>query len=241
MKKVLLSLFLISLIFSCKSDDSEPESPLLLLKEIWEDGTLTNSYEYNSDSTLSRALLHNSDDIYKVLYRGDTVLYERYNDGILIESKTYYNFGDNVRSDQFDSSNQLEISKLYKFTGNSCGYNEIELFNEFGGRTSRQIYNYTDDCDAFITVEDNSGGIIIRSTTRRDDSNWFRRSIAISLLRQPAIGNINEVTIEDENQEVVESDSFSSIYEYNEENYPISETRTYLDGVVKEYAFTYYE
>jgi hypothetical protein len=34
--------------------------------------------------------------------------------------------------------------------------------------------------------------------------------------------------------------SYSSVYEYNEDEYPISEVRTYLNGTVENYTYEYY-
>lgn len=224
------------------------ENKILLLKEVYEDGELVLSYEYNSDRSLSKILWHSSND--SEPYRA--LIYNYYQDSLILNyhkveneivqdevfgSEKFFQLGgDSIKVQIFQGGFMSSNSTITSFDSH-CGQKRIEYNGSF------RSYEYTDDnCSSimeFRSLIDNS--LISTITSTLDDKHAFDESIQIGFLRKENHGNELKSFItnaEGDFREILKQ------YEYNTFDYPISCIETDMDSIGNEsmtnYTYEYY-
>jgi len=258
MKNQLLLLLVSLLILSCSKDDetSEDSTATLKLKKVYRNGEIYDEYEYNNNK-ISKSTYYSgsideegNNEVWRVNYYeyvNDVVIRNSYDsDNILIYTRKYYRTTDNtqIRRDDYDTSGALYSYAIYNGYNNSCSHTSIEYFSNDDTLTSRDNIEYTDsNCSYSVTTYTNNNLVDYQQTYIKDDKVSAYKSTVIepfALNSSKIIGNTISRTFKDSNNQTNNSNSYTSDYEYNEDNYPISETRTYLDGDIVEFTYEYY-
>jgi len=252
-----ISIFIFLLLFvsmACNNDDqlSEPIDPspplgeILLLKEVKKNGFLESEYEYFDDDKISKIKSYYNNSLAQVAdysYALDTtiIIYSQPND--TLTSKRIYFLLENTTTIQLDKYfNGIHgETRHYKNFDLSCPQDSIIYFNYQGDRTYEVCLNYLDEncsyeidygCNgvAHSHIKDNSKAYNQSAITETFSLISDKRELknTIKYTRQSS-GGINE------------SKSYDSVFEFNEKDFPISETRTFLNGVVEVFEYTYYD
>jgi len=115
------------------------------------------------------------------------------------------------RIEEYYANNQLESLYQHVYSGENCNL-ESSYFRE-GQLTNKSIHV-------------------------RDGMPYYAQSTLINLLRIKNYSNTTSYTFIKDN-EVQASSSYNSSFIYGDGGFPISETRTYLDGNVELYTYEY--
>jgi len=183
---------------------------------------------------------------------------------VLRKTKLYYQINDTIFRDDFNIDNHLYrrekwilqddgvISQVFtsidssvpltyagsnlEFVDNNCGFRKVQ-YSQI--RCDENFF--TDENCSYIRESQNSNGEVVRETiVMRDDKNYPIKN-EYDYIHQFTGGNIlgYEVKfLEIDSIDMVES--YSSEYIYNENSYPDSEVRTFYNGKVMNYEYTYY-
>ncbi len=224
------------------------EDKILLLKEVYRDGKLDESYEYNGDRSLSRIFWHSSNDgeRFRVLiynYYSDSLIInyqgvenEIILDEVLASEKFFQLGGDTVRVQLFDGG-LLNSNYLITSYEADCGREKIEY------SSSVQTIDYTDkNCSSIREARSKIDNSFQASrTTTLDDKHGFDESTRIHYFRTEHHGNVLKVSSINSEGEVWEA---QRQYVYNEFDYPIScvETNVFDNGnqSITDYTYVYY-
>ncbi len=223
------------------------EEQNLLLKHVYIDGVVSDSYEYLEDGRISKASNYLNGDPYRIVnfrYAVDTIILDQKFE--LFENiiqRMYYRIGlDQIRADLFSDGLIVGDFSIYSLFESNCGYTKVETFlSEDVVRVEKTIEIIDENCSfESIEVDKFQEENMHFIKTLNDDKNYYKKSTDIMYLSSPNRGNPLCHSVKDVNNNVNESFSFSSIYTYNENDFPSSEKRTYFDGRVEERKFEYY-
>ncbi|MBV1924763.1 MAG: hypothetical protein KUG68_12125, partial [Flavobacteriaceae bacterium] len=159
-------------------------------------------------------------------------------DEIAFMNKSYLVNQNQSRSDFYDYINESYNYRIFEFDGNECGVEFLEYYNSEGIILERIHYTYnSENCSYEATFEysDFSNGHRIY-----DDKNGHDASTVSEIIRRGEHHNTIENRLWSTNNDVSPNYSYNSVYEYNEEDYPVMETRTYLNESVFVYTYEYY-
>ena len=246
---IFISLFF----FSCGKDDSSEEfnftpSPLLL-KEKRINNQLHSSFKYYPNGQIQEAILYLPNtgipkykDSYT--YGVDTTTRIRLdleNDLNVFTYKYYRVDDDQIRRDDYDYI-ELIGYRYYNFKETSnCGYSSILTYNSFGQLGTAVDFDFTDEnCSATISVSPSINNSYLDSEFTKGDHYDAHNSTRIPLLGIGKLSNIESYIDRNESEEIIHSRSFRSEYVFNDQNHPVTEIRTYLDGIIEERTFIYY-
>lgn len=250
--KKLLFLFVVLFAVACNTDDDPtPDGPEVttvnnyLLKKTYLDGELFSAREYDSDSILLRINNYRDDTIWFYTayeYLGDTVMtsFRQSNDELTNYRKTYELTDNTVRVDRFDDDDSFRNHTIYSYEGEDCGFSKIEKYDSNGAFSSSDEVVYTDEnCSSLFTNFDADLQVVGNVEITLDDKHIYFYFPRIDLLRVNNLGSITEYKIWDEYGILVEENSYTAVIEYNDDDYPISITRNYLDGNIQVYTYEY--
>lgn len=255
MKHIYLLVFAaIILLAGCSSDDKtsvsddqmDDASEGLLLKSVYRDGELFDYYEYDSEQRVSKRIpTVGSGSIYFLYeYVGDNSILRIYDvTERLLLTDTYYRINaTSYRSDRVYepiAPNQ-DSYFIVNHTPEGCGINSRLGYYIDGSEYYSQIFEYNgiqcNDTEVATYIND----VVIKYVRIRDEGKF---AFASTYIRETNISpkhNILSETRYNENDEVEETASFTSIFEYNDLDYPITEVRTFLNGSVQNYTYEYY-
>lgn len=259
MKNSYLYCFLFLYLFSsCGSDENSTDidnNPMtapervLLLKERLIDDVVQFSYTFNPDSTLSETITYNNEGEprHRVSYNyvGDNITSDIVSiaTGEIIQSRRYYkqNATESLR-EGYDENGDLISSSNYLFDGNPCGFTDIISFDALGNALPNTRVEFIDEnCSSrFYSKYQDDDEYLQWEYTRNDKFDASNSTILpfFGVERQNCVTKLVRRTSDGT---VSTNLSYDAVFEYNEYNHPIKETRTYLDGDVLNYTFNYYE
>ena len=251
-----------SLLFSCVTDDVTDDDtgtdPVVVVKKI---------HKIFVDDVINREYLYTGNKLQKVIYYspdGDVAGHElrQYLSETQIKQELYiYPIGEgeavknryylyDYESDlvvkrtkyNFNEGDETALYKGYALYTNrdNLDYNLVEAkyYDEDDILTYRFEINYTDDNASSEAAHYNAAGDFIKNEywSRDNKIGWMQE---VSFYPYQHTHNLvdKEIVLADGS---TSDDSYTSIYEYDADNYPTSQTRTYHDGTVKEYLFVYY-
>ena len=219
----------------------------LLLKSVMLNGEMDESYEYNQDRTISKKVEftnnepHNS---FTYKYTSDSIIINGLN--ILSNLSFSYKYNqintDEVKFETFDSDTSAGFYMVYSQFDQDCGYSKFETYFTNDVLETETTLDITDENCSSISYKTNAlNNVLIGSVeTKIDNKNYYYESTRIDFLKFPKSGNPTRYFVRDEILEVIETNSYTSKYTYNDDDYPSSEIREYLNGKVEVRSFIYY-
>jgi hypothetical protein len=238
MKRIVLSLLIGFLVFSCSSDKSsgEPKTETLYLSQIYKDGVLERTYSYYGDNKLKEESVYNSNGnikIYNYTYSNGKVTYT-FEDGKNITYET----NNTVRSDSFDKDGNLTSFRVYSNLDSGCGYSLIEWFTATGELRFYHKREVIDENCSKDGIAYNSKNEITATYTNIYDGKKFNREFKGSFLsKNENVGNRKEYYQYDTTGNLTYSSK--STFTYNDDGYPTSETRVDSNGNTTDYTYGY--
>tara|TARA_B100000678_G_scaffold282603_1_gene281732 strand:- start:627 stop:1379 length:753 start_codon:yes stop_codon:yes gene_type:complete len=248
-KNYLIFIFLILL--SCSNDDSNRDSNEVLkphelfIKQVNLDGLVFRKYTYKNNLISSREYYRNG-KLWRqenIKYSNDTIFIENYDSSNkLIQLFKYYNLTENISvRDEYDSKNQMVSYRIYNFSNDNCGYVNYEDYDVNDNLSSKRTFNYIDsNCSVESSRYNFNGELSFKEQRIRDDKNRTNKNETLEFFRGKEIGNTIVYNSWDSEGNIEFMYSYESTFNYNDENYPIYESRKYLDGTVEEMTFEYY-
>ena len=245
MKKITL-LFGVLLFISCYTDGNDDNNSSAienqLLRNIYIDGNLSYSFDYYDDNKIKSQTSFSGSGIYGF------ALFEYSNDTVtktlsgLLSSKTisYLTNSNTIKFVELDLYDNINYSYLNKYSSENCGLSKSETFTQYNQLYTVVEYEYKDsNCSYNSIIELYDGTLKYRYETIKDDKHNYLKS----LNPWPSFEkkhNIIEYNAWDQNDNLMLSNSYNSVFIYNENGYPIQETRTSFSGVTKVYNYEYY-
>ncbi len=248
-----LVLMLITILFfSCGKDDSSEEvnftpSPLLL-KEKRINNQLHSSYKYYPNGLIEESIFYLPNtgipkykDTYT--YGADTTTRVRLdleNDLNVFIYRYYRVDEERIRRDDYDYV-ELIGYRYYNYKEiSNCGYSSILTYNSFGQLGPAVDFDFTDEnCSVAVSVSPTISISYLNAEFIRGEHYDAHNSTRIPMLGIDKISIIKSYINRDESEEIITAKSFRSEYEFNEQNHPLREIRTYLDGIIHNITFTY--
>lgn len=213
------------------------------LSSIAKNGVTTHRYSYNTDGSL-QSLQKFFDDgslFYTEAYVFTPLTVTRtrtFASNGAVRRYEYYNESPTrTRRDYYGESGTVEQYRLYFHGTNGCWVDKTE---DYQNNTLVSLSNYTYDpitCAAGYMSYTN-GDLTSIYTSQRDGKSYYAQSTLLNILQYNTISNRTAATYVRDG-EVDTDSSFNSVYTYNDADYPITEVRTYLDGTVDLYTYTY--
>ncbi len=252
--KFLIFICLIGLV-SCGKDDttiasvssSFTPSPLLL-KERRINNLLHSSFEYNNEGLIEKITFYQptGDPIYidSYVYDTDTTISIRVEavSNANVYTRKYYLVSENQgRRDTYEAGEYVGY-RYYNFTDDaSCGYYSALSYNTFGQLDGAIDYDFTDDnCSSVITISSSITTSFIESEYFRGNKYDSYNSIRIPFFRIDRFNNIETYVKRNEQEDLIESSSYTTDIEFNDMDHPEREVRNYRDGNVRVYTYEYY-
>jgi hypothetical protein len=246
LKTSLLLSFLISICISCKKETEEPPTVngLPQLKKITLNSVIVEELAYNSDSTIHTITTYENDGsfssrstfIYNQSYLPVKVINEYSDVSFNTYDTCYYNTTNQVfrigtvidgiqqyvRLIHYDHQGRPDNINI-SYSGGMMDYNYVYGTNH----NPQKLYTGGDFvCDTTYYIYDNKRNIKIKGFPAID-ADYF------------ADNNITQQIHNDPNGAVKPADSYNSVFEYNSDNLPVKETRTYLNNLVRVYEYFY--
>jgi len=256
MKKLILLFLSILILHSCSKDApsgmSNPILPIekiLLLKDRSKDGIIQISYTYNPDSTLKETISHDGEGAPRLKmtysYVGDNIESEI----ILIETgevtgaRKYYKQSESEGLREFyGSDGELSTSSTYLFDESACGYTDLIPFDALGNALPKTRVEYIDEnCSSKFYSKFQDDDEYLQWEYTRNDKFDSSNSTILSFFRVEIQNCVTKLLRYSSDGTLSTNLSYDAVFEYNEDNHPIKEVRTYLDGDIIEYVYSYYE
>jgi hypothetical protein len=245
MKKITL-LFGVLLFISCYTDGNDDNNSSAieyqLLRNIYIDGNLSYSFDYYDDNKIKSQTSFSGSGIYGF------ALFEYSNDTVtktlsgLLSSKTvsYLTNSNTIKFVELDLYDNINYSYLNKYSSENCGLSKSETYTQYNQLYAVTEYEYKDSNCSYNSVRElYNGSQKYRYETLKDDKQNYLNSLNpwTSFEKKH---NIVEYKVWDQNESLMLSNSYNSVFIYNENGYPIQETRTSFSGVTKVYNYEYY-
>lgn len=251
--KYLLLYLIVITVFSCSKEEKTNTSLFtpspLLLKERRINNLLHSSYLYNEDALISETTFYSAstgEAIYRdsYIYTADTTIRIRKDmqSNENIYTRKYYIVSEaQGRRDDYEDGEFVGY-RYYNFDESpSCGYDGILTYNVFGQLNTAVDFDYIDDnCSYTITVSPTINSSYIESEYTRGEKYDAYNSIRLPFYRIDKYPNVDSYFRRDEEEEIIQTRSYRSEFEYNSHDHPTNEIRTYLDGIIHNITFTYY-
>lgn len=245
--KFLIFLILTLAITSC-SLETEPivitninnAPPLKFLKEVKKDGVTTNTYIYQDSLLQSSTSIGSTNVVTDYLYINDTIFSVQILDGAIFSSRKYYNLSETqgVRERRNELGELVDI-RTYTFNGSLCGYQNFVTMDAQGDQTNAVNFSFNNDfCDGNVRRFDANGDLVDFDTFLKDGKPAANSSTLLPFFQVSTRHNIIS-SVKVVNEIIDSSNSYSSVFDYDIDEYPQEEIRTYLDGKVEEYLFIY--
>jgi len=254
MTRNICALIFIIFICSCSKNENvndtieEEQKPiLLLLKERFKNETLDASYTYNPDSTLQSITTYlDGEERLHTTYEYDNDIIEsttnRADSGVKVSSLRYSNINSIQRKrEQFNDMGQLISTSIYGFEDSSCGYVSIKRIDATNTLISDTRVDFIDHNCSSTFYKTNSGQEEYKEWEYiRNDKFDANNSTTLPFFGVDQLYGVTKLMRYGISGSLSTNLSYESSIEYNEENFPIGEIRTYLDGDIVEYTYTYY-
>lgn len=255
MINILRCLLLSFLLYSCGEDVSssnqEPEDSseqVLLLKNRSSNGVVQLSYTFNMDSTLSETISYDNEGLpnFRMTfdYLGDNITSEviSIETGQVVGSRKYYKQNETEGLREFyGSDGELSTVSTYLYDGNICGFTDIIAFDALGNSLPNTRIEFTDaNCSSLFYSKYQDDDEYLQWEYTRNDKFDSSNSTILPFFRVEKQRCVTQLIRRTSDGTISTNLSYDAVFEYNEYDHPIKETRTYLDGDVVEYEYTYY-
>ena len=214
--------------------------PLKLLKEIKKDGEATRTYTYQDSLLQSSTSIENSNVVTDYNYINDTIFSVQRINGTVVFTRKYYNLSETqgVRERRNELGELVDI-RTYTFDGSLCGYQNFVTMDAQGDQTNAVNFTFSNNfCDGTVRRFDANGDLVDFDTFLKDGKPAANSSTLLTFFQVSTKHNIIS-SVKVVNEIIDSSNSYSSVFDYDIDEYPQEEIRTYLDGKVEEYLFIY--
>lgn len=236
---------------SCKKDKTNdpPDATVLtgdsILHQVKKNSTIIGEYVYNADHTVSTITSYNDDGSFgcssSFIYNSSARVVKINN----VYSNTAYNSYDTC---YYNSNNQL--TNLINFCNGVQDHNQavqydgsgrmIHFYYNYGGGMFGTNYIYGSN---FNPLKEYDSGDLVCDTTYYNYDN--KKNIKIKgcpglIPDEFSENNIIQQIHNNQSGIAKPTDSYNSIFEYNSNNLPVKETRTYMNNTVVVYEYIYY-
>jgi hypothetical protein len=251
MKRIILSLVLIS-ILSCTKDNNSEQEPKQQFKKINSisiDGKLTYRYNYNDNALTNIWYYDENGDIYskhEYLHPEESKMIEQYSyfvGGSWILANYYiytYNSGYVILRKKYDSDDNYQGRASFN-NKSSEAYNLVSA--TFYNQNDIKIYSfeieYTDENGSSITKYYSDDNVLYKTETWTRD-NKMGSYFTTSPFPYQHVNNLVSREVKYLNGTIADY-SFTSVVEYDSDNYPTKKIKTYHDGRVETISFEYYK
>ncbi|MFK7949620.1 MAG: hypothetical protein AB8G11_18660 [Saprospiraceae bacterium] len=244
-----ISLFLvIFLIIGCNDDEPASYVPQdLLLKKITLNGQIKQECEYYSDERVKKIVRYDDNGDFwfseDITYSGDTTYTETFGVGNIpwYNFKSYWIDANQSTKIAYDENDELVYYNVYDYVGNECGYSLRISYDRNDDIRYRYEVDYLQGCDSYIEQTFPNSTDSIKYNYERDDKPYYGRSASIDIYFKGQNNWTNTIKSERfDNDDLDESRSYTSTFTYNQDNYPITEERTFVDGTIDNYTYEYY-
>ncbi|MFT7073111.1 MAG: hypothetical protein ACJAX3_002103 [Patiriisocius sp.] len=246
-------------IISCSSDDStiddvviieeEPVENILFLRTARLNGEIIQSYGYDSQTRVIRingSLALNSVRV-EIEYDANKATYNYYSAiGAVIKKEIYYNEQNNTFrvEDAIPGADGFYSYGIFNKNLNSCDLQSFSFFYANDEPFYEVSFSYLDDsCSNEANYTYPFAPFLdfpVRIITVNDDKNRSNKAAIGNIYKNVNLHNVLSSMTYNINNELRREVSYTSTFEYNEQEYPINETRTFLDGNVSIYTYEYY-
>lgn len=195
------------------------------------DNRLKSENYFKSDETILAIIIYE--------YSGDTIWHSYYDDdNELVSSwKTVYN-RELLKREWYNDENQLTGYWVYINNNDPCGFSEKKYYDANDNLTQRFVYEYIDsNCNVKASEYNSENQLKYVNESIMDGKNNCFKSTSVYKISKN--GNITE-RISRDPWAINNYSSYNSTFEYNSDNYPVSETRVFNYGLVVNYEFEYY-
>lgn len=213
------------------------------ISTISKNGRIVSSYSYNSDGSLESLQRYrdNGDLFYSVAYSFTpltaTSIRTFASSGTIHRYEYYNEAPDRTRRDFYGSGGTLDQYRLYFHDSNDCWIERSEDY-ENNTLTTLTNYKYTGDHCNLEYSQFSQGVLTMTYTSQRDGKRFYGESTLFNILQYQNISNTTSAMYF-KNGQVDADASYNSEFTYGEGDYPISEIRTYIDGTVDLYTYSY--
>jgi hypothetical protein len=232
------------ILLSCNRDHIFETNPthLQLLKNVYLDGEILFSFEYNDDNKIQSQISLTNGGISNVAffeYSNDTI-YKTISGFYSSKSKSYLISPNTIKLLEYDNENNLLFSYLNFYSSNNCGLSRTESYTKLNDLYIITEFEYLDSNCSYTSEQKLFNGTKKNNyTVFKDDKNNYKASVnPWSSFEKKH--NVIEYKQRDKNGNISLNNSYNSRYIYDENYYPIQETRIFLSGATKIYTYEYY-
>ncbi|MEZ4779828.1 MAG: hypothetical protein R2786_10645 [Flavobacteriaceae bacterium] len=247
MKKIIGLIVLFALMTNCSNDnnaDNTSQTPeIQYVKKIIKDGVDQLYYEYDNGKIKKLTYYYFND--YSIYDYSDLdtlkVLNYSNDNEDLVGYRKNYKLDENTIRQEYYSSDNLTNYRIYKYNSNGCGFYEINFYNLNIPSFRKGIFSYTENCGyTAIYYDENNQVISYQDIVTDGKNNPYYTNYVKDFLKVERLHNTVKNIDKNELGEIVNNSSYESTFIYNEFDYPIKETRVYLNGITEVYTFEYY-
>lgn len=248
MKNCIPLFFIVFLIMACNEDEPAAYVPQdLLLKKIMRNGQVKQECEYYSDDRIKKIIRYEDNgDLWfseDITYNGDTTITKTFGIGNVpwYNYKNYWINANRSTKIAYNENNELVFYNIYDYTGTECSYYLQVSYDNNDVVRYRYEVDFSQGCDSYIKQTFPNSMDSIEYNYERDDKPYYGKSTMTNTHFQGQNNWTNTTKAERFDNEILdESRSFTSTFTYNQDNYPVTEQRTFVDGTVDNYTYEYY-
>ncbi len=247
---ILISLLVI-LLSSCQSDDDNPNeennsNERLFLKSYSLNGDLMLSFSYENGKT--KTVMNNLGaypirEEYDYSSSNEIIVNVYSEDDEFLNSRKYFKVNEEIsRFELYNYDGSLSRYFDFYFDGNNCGYHSLKVYDRYDELKYRLEVNFGEtNCNKKVIRYNELNEVQFSDDIIYDskDSPFFSY-LDENFYRLSKEHNAKSIIKRDSNGEIENEYSYNSVFEYNSNNYPIKETRNYLNGEQKIFTFEYY-
>ncbi len=206
-------------------------------------GQLRQEYVYLTDGSIQQATYYQEDgsleEIRTYEFQPNRVTLTRQH--LRFNYKRRYEYYDEApnrtRRDFYDDDGNLIDYTLYFHSNNDCWIDRSERYRD-DQLLFLADYNYSGtQCDYRIDFYED-GNLTTKSDYKKDGKKFWRQAASFNILRNNNESNTTSYTYT-RSGEVRDNISYVSQFTYDDQDYPIIENRTYLDGRTEVWTFEY--
>ena len=206
-------------------------------------GQLREEYVYRQDGSIQQATYYQEDGnleqirTYEFLPTKIVLVQNHVRLNFMRRFEYYDEAPNRTRRDKFNESGELIDYRLYFHTGDECGIDRTEQYSDdqltylFNNRYSG------DNCDQKVDRYSN-GQLDAVYEYQKDGKKYWRQAVTFGIFRNFNQSNNTSYTYTSDGK-VRENISYVSAFTYNEQDYPIIENRTYLNGETQVITYEY--
>lgn len=249
MKKFIFLILLILVLHACQKINQGEETTYL--KSVKVGSKYLYEYEYDDKNRVTKIIHYDDQGKFqeeetRIYNQNDELIERTFRDenGEYIYYSTFtYFLPDSVRRDNYRNPNDtLERYDIYLFDSlATCNFKGRYTYNPSGNNL---LYHYTstnldNNCSALLTNYTETGHILKKSKFIVNNTNSAYQKVNFPFLNTYNNNSIIEVEITDHNDQIFDNQSYTSIFKYNDLDFPIQETRMYRDGRELNLAYHY--